>query len=71
MMEKIKSCPFCGSKKIIICRTNSEACWVRCDKCFGETEADPTRKGAIRKWNREKIRTFNTKIVEDCDKENR
>jgi hypothetical protein len=67
MTEKIKSCPFCGSKKIQICRTNPDACWIRCDRCWGETESDPTRQGAIRKWNREKERTFDTKIVDDDD----
>lgn len=32
-MEKIKPCPFCGAKKVEICRTNEAACWVRCDRC--------------------------------------
>jgi hypothetical protein len=67
MIEKIKSCPFCGGKKIWVCRTNENACWIRCDKCWGETESASDRKTAIKNWNRERIRirTFDTKIVQD------
>jgi Lar family restriction alleviation protein len=67
-MEKIKNCPFCGSKHLEIARTNINACWVECDKCGAQTKSDPTRKGAIKNWNRRAtVTTTQTRIVYDQD----
>lgn len=52
--EIIKSCPFCGSTKVEVSRTNANACWITCERCGGESKSHPTRKGAIRLWNRRK-----------------
>lgn len=69
MNEKIKPCPFCGSKKVDVCRTNENACWIRCAKCGADAPHDPTRKVAIRNWNkRPKVVGF-AKIVEDDELE--
>lgn len=68
--EKIKSCPFCGSKKLEVARTNPNACWITCanDNCGAESKSHPTRAGAIRKWNRRyKAATTETTIVYDMD----
>lgn len=51
-MEKIKPCPFCGSKKVQVCRTNENACWIRCGRCGADAPSDPLRKVAIRIWNK-------------------
>ncbi len=69
MTEKIKPCPFCGSKKIDICRTNENACWLRCARCSGESGSTPLREDAIRIWNkRPKVEGF-AKIDWDSDLE--
>jgi Lar family restriction alleviation protein len=70
--EQIKSCPFCGSKKIEVSRTNPNACWITCgnENCGAESKSHPTRVGAIRNWNRRaKVTTTETKIVYDMDAE--
>ncbi len=64
-MEKIKPCPFCGSKKVDVCRTTPY--WIRCGRCGADAESDPTRKGAIKNWNRRrKVEGF-AKIDQDDD----
>jgi len=70
--EKIKSCPFCGSNKLEVMRTNSDACWIACAnaRCLATACYHPTREGAIRKWNRRsKSTTTETKIMYDMDLE--
>lgn len=58
-MEKIKPCPFCGSKKVDVCRTNENACWIRCGRCGADAPGDPHRKVAISIWNkRPKVEGF-------------
>lgn len=72
MNERIKSCPFCGSRNVEVARTNRNACWIACGnyRCGAEAKSHPTRNGAIRNWNRRaKITTTETKIVEDMDRE--
>jgi Lar family restriction alleviation protein len=49
--EYIKCCPFCGSVKVDVCRTNENACWISCAKCQASTDSHKTQKGAIKKWN--------------------
>lgn len=64
-MEKIKPCPFCGSKKVEVCRTNENACWIRCWKCGADAPSNRLRKIAISIWNkRPKVDGF-AKVVED------
>ena len=36
-MIRLKDCPFCGSLKVDLCRTNARACWVRCCVCDAES----------------------------------
>ncbi len=48
----LKCCPFCGSHEVQICRTNPQACWIRCDECGANAQPHPTRSGAIDNWNR-------------------
>ena len=63
--EKIKPCPFCGSKKVEICRTNENACWVRCARCSSESDSRPKRIDAIKLWNkRPKVEGY-AKIISD------
>lgn len=70
-VESILSCPFCGSIKVEICRTNKRACWVRCDSCGCDTESSPSRKKAIKNWNRRQSEQKYATIVWDQDEEDR
>jgi len=65
--EIIFSCPFCGSKTVEVIRTNENACWIRCHLCGGEAESHKSRTVAIKKWNRRKLPTPATHVV-DIDK---
>jgi len=69
MRETIKACPFCGSKWVDVCRTNPQACWIRCYKCDVETASHPTREGAIKIWNKRYIPKEYAEIYDDDDKE--
>lgn len=64
-----KDCPFCGSDQVEICRTNPNACWVRCAKCGADAESHRTRSGALANWNRRGSLGFTATIVDDQDKE--
>lgn len=65
--ERIKSCPFCGSKELQICRTNKYACWVSCDKCGADAKSDQHRVVAIQNWNRRKRATRAEIVFDDED----
>jgi Lar family restriction alleviation protein len=65
----IKCCPFCGSHKVEIARTNENACWVVCEDCGAEAQSDKTRKGAIQNWNRRHYDDLPSTITDDMDKE--
>ena len=67
-MEKIKCCPFCGSKKVDVARTNEQACWVECAKCGAQTDSAPTRRKAISNWNKRTKSVSHAKVVWDMDK---
>lgn len=67
--ENIYSCPFCGSGEIHVCRTNKNACWIRCDNCGADAESSKTRKKAIKNWNRREPTNSYSNIVEDDDKD--
>lgn len=49
--EILNCCPFCGSQKLRLCRTNPGACWVKCDKCEAEAPSHAYRGVAITLWN--------------------
>ncbi len=65
MKENTKPCPFCGSKKVEVCRTNENACWIRCARCGADAPSNPSRKEAIRIWNSRPVVIGFSKIVED------
>jgi Lar family restriction alleviation protein len=69
MKEKIAPCPFCGSKEVVICRTNESACWVRCADCGGEAPAKSTRTNAIAAWNNRPVKRGYATILHDEDKD--
>lgn len=66
-MKLIKPCPFCGSKKVEVCRTNPDACWIRCGKCGADAPSHKERKKAISIWNRRPliVKGIWATIVED------
>jgi Lar family restriction alleviation protein len=66
--ETLKSCPFCGSKRVEVARTNENACWIECEKCGAEAQHHPTRAGAFKNWNRRRKASV-AKIVWDMDKQ--
>lgn len=68
-MKIIKCCPFCGSHEIEICRTNPNACWIKCADCGAESESSKTRKQAIQNWNRRYHDDFSSIIIYDQDRE--
>uniref|UniRef100_A0A6M3LT12 Putative restriction alleviation protein n=1 Tax=viral metagenome TaxID=1070528 RepID=A0A6M3LT12_9ZZZZ len=69
--EVIKPCPFCGSLRVSLCRTNSNACWIRCDKCGADAPSNPFRKKAITIWNRRPKTNGVAIITLDDEKEKR
>ncbi len=68
--EYIKPCPFCGSKKVCICRTNKNACWVECYECEASTKSRKRRSDAIMQWNvRTPIKPIYAEAVVEFDDE--
>ena len=67
--EILKCCPFCGRHKVEICRTNANACWVRCSVCGADAESHGDRARAIANWNRRHYDDKPAKVVDD-DAEN-
>ncbi len=67
--EKIKCCPFCGSAKVDIARTNVNACWVECAECGGQTQSRKHREAAIALWNIRFDKLSYAEIVQDDDLE--
>ena len=63
--DKLKSCPFCSSEKLELCRTNPRACWVRCHLCGAETPSAPRRADAIANWNTRYHNETIAEFVED------
>lgn len=54
MSEKLKPCPFCGHKEVIVYHDYWDAVeyWmVECAKCSGSGPNTPTEKEAIDAWN--------------------
>lgn len=54
MKEKLKPCPFCGSKEIVITDGYSNVgCWAECSFCGASTKAEErTHKECAKAWNR-------------------
>ena len=67
--EFIKGCPFCGSNKVNVCRTNRNACWIECDECGGSSESAKFRILAIGNWNQRSLGAGPVIIVNDLDAE--
>jgi Lar family restriction alleviation protein len=71
-VEKVKACPFCGSKKVEFLRslnfamdqTNSNACWIICLRCEGQVSSSPDRTTAIRSWNKRFIDRLGYNVTE-------
>lgn len=51
MDDKLLSCPFCGSRRLALCRTNENACWVECADCWGKAPSAAEQVDAVRIWN--------------------
>ena len=66
--EGMESCPFCGCQQLIVCRTNPNACWVRCDNCGAESGSKKKRKAALTRWN-SRSSPFDAVIIADDDKD--
>ena len=53
MTEKLKACPFCGSKDVQITYRDGEEGWfVQCQDCFSCGAWSEDRDEACAKWNR-------------------
>ena len=50
-MDRLKPCPFCGSKDIKLCGNNRDSFWFRCNKCASIDSYD-TERQAVRAWNK-------------------
>lgn len=66
---RARDCPFCGSDKVDVCRTNPNACWIECHECFAGTSSHRTRTGAFANWNRREGNNVTASIVQDDDME--
>ena len=49
-MEKLKPCPFCGSKNIRLWGITYH--WVQCEQCLSSTAISYTKEKVIESWNR-------------------
>lgn len=51
MSDKLKSCPFCGSKKIhLVDASDLGYNWIHCDNCSAEGPCKLTAQEAIYAW---------------------
>ena len=50
-MDRLKPCPFCGSKDIKLFGNNRDSFWFRCINCASIDSYDTERK-AVRAWNK-------------------
>lgn len=50
-MEKLKPCPFCGSKRIDI-SSNGKVCVCFCTNCKASTNLAARKEDAIYLWNK-------------------
>lgn len=64
-----KDCPFCGSVEVQVCRTNPNACWIRCAECGADAPSHRTRTGAFANWNRRDGMGLTAAVVDDDDKD--
>ena len=63
----IYNCPFCGSKRVKVCRTNDNACWIRCSDCGTDAKSGKTREEAFNNWNRRCPFITDAEIIDDQD----
>ena len=50
-MDRLKPCPFCGSKDIKLYGNHRDSFWFRCNKCASIDSYD-TERQAVRAWNK-------------------
>ena len=50
-MDRLKPCPFCGSKDIKLFGNHRDSFWFRCNKCASIDSYD-TERQAVRAWNK-------------------
>lgn len=50
-MDRLKPCPFCGSKDIKLFGNHRDSFWFRCNKCASIDSYD-TERQAVRSWNK-------------------
>ena len=48
----LKNCPFCGSSDLLKQTTNSNAYWIVCNNCAGETQSGHSWEEAVHYWNK-------------------
>ena len=54
-MNKLRACPFCGTKPEIKKADGDETCvWVECQSCGANQEAYDSELKAITAWNKRK-----------------
>jgi len=66
---KILNCPFCGSHRVDICRTNEDSCWVECTWCGCHLSSGRLRSEAIKQWNTRARTIGYSQIINDDEKE--
>ena len=71
MINRLKPCPFCGSKTVDVARTNPGACWIICARCGAESYTAPTREGAFKNWNKRRTVKGYARVRHDDDLEDR
>lgn len=67
VVELLRCCPFCGSHEVEVCRTNGNACWVRCSVCGAESQSHAIRQRAVELWNRRYHDDVPSTITDDQD----
>ena len=65
-MDRLKPCPFCGSKDIKLWGNHRDSFWFRCNNCASIDSYD-TERQAVRAWNkRVAIPSAEPKKCKDC-----
>ena len=67
--ERIKTCPFCSSPEVELCRTSLNGCWIECASCGARTLSDPLRAEAIKNWNNRSLITGYATVVADDEED--
>ena len=48
---EVRACPFCAGTDVEVCRTNENACWLRCEMCGIDGPTHATLRDAVRAWD--------------------